>query len=543
MRTGKFIAQFALLALIATILLTPASAQEKNKVKLYFFWGDGCPHCAQEKPFLEELQQKYPEVEVEMFETWHNTENAKLFVRMAEAYGTTAQGVPTTFIGDRYWVGYADYMGSEIESYVRHCIENGCQDPGERLKAHKKPVCIHAFLQSNCSQCQRTEKYLDELEEKYNISINKHDVLMAEEKELYEKFKETYGLISGAYPIVFIGNKFITGETAIKENLEGEIVYCRESGCPCPSEKIQGPTPYTPLPGDVTPEENGEITIPFFGRINPSSLSLPVFTIIIAGIDSFNPCAFFVLFFLLSMLVYAQSRKKMLLIGGTFVFFSGLIYFLFMAAWLNLFLLIGQLMLITAIAGIVALIVAGINIKDFFLFGKGVSLTIPEKAKPKIFSRMRKLLKATSIPSMMAGTIVIAIAANTYELLCTAGFPMVFTRVLTLHNLSMTDYYMYLVFYNIIYVIPLSIIVVTFTLTLGAKKLTERQGQALKLISGIMMLFLGAVLLINPALLNNVVASFGIVATALLVSWIIITFTKKSKGEGKEVENGREKAS
>ncbi len=102
-------------------------------VVVYFFWGDGCPHCAHEKPFLEEMQQKYPMIEIKMFETWKNPDNAQLFSDVAKAYGTTAQGVPTTFIGDKYWVGYADYMGEEMEAKITSCIDNGCINPEDML--------------------------------------------------------------------------------------------------------------------------------------------------------------------------------------------------------------------------------------------------------------------------------------------------------------------------------------------------------------------------------------------------------------------------
>jgi thiol-disulfide isomerase/thioredoxin len=529
-------------------------ALEGNKVTIYLFWGEGCPHCADEKPFLDSLQQRYPELEVKSYETWYNPENAKLFSDMAKAFGTTAMGVPTTFLDDKVWVGYADYMGKEIEDKVKYCIEQSCTNPLQKLEnpsvaeisesqetvSHLEAICIHIFLHGECPQCDAVSPYLDSLAEKYNIDLTKHDVSIPEEKELYDKFKETYSLIDGGFPALFIGNRFLLGETAIKQNIEQEIISCSEKGCICPAEKIQGLTPYPPQPKDITPEKQGVINIPIFGEIDTAKLSLPFLTIILAGVDSFNPCAFFVLFFLLSMLIYAKSRKRMLLIGGTFVFFSALIYFLFMAAWLNLFLLIGQLMIITAIAGIVALIVAAINIKDFFFFEKGISLVIPEKAKPKLFERMRNLLKASSIPSMMLGTIILAIAANSYELLCTAGFPMVFTRVLTLNSLSMAQYYSYLAFYNIIYVIPLMSIVLIFVVSLGAKKLTEWQGQVLKLVSGMMMLCLGLVLLIKPALMNNMLVSLGLVAIALTSAGIIILITKKIK---KREESGIEEES
>ena len=105
-----------------------------DKVIVYFFWGDGCPHCDAQKPFLEQLEKKHPEVRVKMFETWKNPENAALFREVASAYGFEAQGVPTTFIGEEHWVGFADYIGAEMESRVEDCIVSGCINPEEKLK-------------------------------------------------------------------------------------------------------------------------------------------------------------------------------------------------------------------------------------------------------------------------------------------------------------------------------------------------------------------------------------------------------------------------
>jgi hypothetical protein len=246
-----------------------------------------------------------------------------------------------------------------------------------------------------------------------------------------------------------------------------------------------------------------------------------------AGLDSFNPCAFFVLFSLLGLLAHGGSRSRMLLIGGVFIFFSGAIYFLFMAAWLNLFLVMKQVSLITTAAGCVSVVIAAINIKDFVVFKRGVSLSIPDSAKPRLFDRMRRLIRVQSLSSVLLGTTVLALAANSYELLCTAGFPMVFTRILTLQHLTLAAYYGYLALYNVVYVTPLFIIVLIFSFTLGSKKLTEWQGRVLKLVSGTMMLGLGVVLLVSPALLNNPGISVLLLAGSLTLSLITAAITKK----------------
>jgi len=271
------------------------------------------------------------------------------------------------------------------------------------------------------------------------------------------------------------------------------------------------------------------LSVPVFGTIDAGTLSLPLFTLAIASLDAFNPCAFFVLLFLLSLMVHARSRPRMLLVGGTFVFFSGLVYFLFMAAWLNLFLVVGGAPWVTLIAGLVALTIGVINVKDFFLFRQGPSLSIPDGAKPGLFKRMRGLLGAENLGTMMIGTVTLALAANSYELLCTAGFPMVYTRVLTLNALSGWEYYGWLVAYNLIYVLPLLAIVLLFTFTLGSRKLSERQGRVLKLLSGTMMVGLGLVMLFAPEALNSLWMGAGLLLLAAVVTTAAALLTREKR--------------
>jgi hypothetical protein len=223
----------------------------------------------------------------------------------------------------------------------------------------------------------------------------------------------------------------------------------------------------------------------------------------------------------------------MLLIGGIFIFFSGFIYFLFMlaifTAFYGIFLITDQLTVISIIAGTLAIILGGVNIKDFFYFKKGPSLSISEDKKSELFKRMRNIVRASYLPVMIAGTIILAIFANTYELFCTLMLPVVFTNILTLNNLTLSQSYIYILFYNIVYVLPLIIIVTVLTVKLSRSKLTEWQGRLLKLFSGIMMLLLGSVLLIKPALLNNVFSTIGLLCAALIGAVIIAFIFRKFK--------------
>jgi len=197
-----------------------------------------------------------------------------------------------------------------------------------------------------------------------------------------------------------------------------------------------------------------------------------------------------------------------------------------MSAWLNLFLLTDQLLVITTIAGLIAVSFALINIKDYFFFKQGVSLSLSDSARTKLFARIRVLAQSDNLPTMIVATIILAIAANSYELLCTAGLPMVYTRVLTLNELSNAQYYLYLAFYNVVYIIPLLAIVILFALTLGNRKLSETEGRFLKLLSGNMMLGLGAILLFNPEWLSNMLISMSVILGSVLLTVLIALFQK-----------------
>ena len=391
--------------------------------RLHFFYAENCPHCSEMKPFLQQLQQRYPGLEVKTYDVWQDRAAFEQMVALAKRSGTTAVSTPTTALGDGVWFGFNPEVAAAVEAMVRHCLAAGCPDPL----------------------------------------------------------------------------------------------------APEPAEPVVAPPP-TPPPPATEP-----LQLPVFGQLEPEAVSLPLLTLVLALLDSFNPCAFFVLLFLLSLLIHARSRKLMLLVGGSFVLCSGVIYFLFMAAWLNLFLLAGSLPLITTLAGLVALAVAAVNIKDYFWFHQGVSLSIPEQAKPQLFERMRQLVKGGRTLSVLGGTLVLAVLANSYELLCTAGFPMVYTRVLTLRGLSTWQYYGYLALYNAVYILPLLVIVVVFTLTLGSHKLGEQEGRILKLVSGLMMLGLGLVLLLQPALLNNLFAALALLALSLALAALIVAWGRRKK--------------
>ncbi len=376
--------------------------------------------------------------------------------------------------------------------------------------------------------------FLDALKKQVpELSIHRHEIGRDKKNSdlLMTALKLALVKFSGV-PVTIIGDTLWIGFNETKaKSMEMKILSCLEAPCDNPLDNYQKPTWDKRLfdTQALKTEDQPWIDIPFWGRVNTADISLPVATVLIGAMDGFNPCAFFVLLFLLSMLIHAKSRPKMFLIGGLFVATSGVVYFLFMAAWLNLFLLVGEVRWVTLIAGFVALGIGAINVKDYFFWNVGMSLSISKENRLKIIDRMRGLLQAGSLASLAAGTMVLAITANMYELFCTAGLPMVFTRILTLHALSGARYYLYLALYNLIYVVPLAVIVIIFSLSMGARKLTEGEGRALKLLSGMLMLAMGAIFLIRPELLSSLVGTVSVLMGSIALSSIILLVQKFKK--------------
>ncbi len=379
--------------------------------------------------------------------------------------------------------------------------------PGEDVR-----VKLHFFWSETCPHCARAISFMGPLgRERPWLVIESYEVTAsAENRALFAALAAELGEEIRGVPTFFLCGRMIVGFDDAEG--VGATLGALADGCRAfLQEELVSP----PATGEATPPT---VDLPLLGAIDAGRMSLPVLTVILGGLDAFNPCAFFVLLFLLSLLVHARSRARMVLVGGIFVLFSGLLYFVFMAAWLNLFLVLEGVRAVTLIAGAVAVALALINIKDFLWFRRGPSLTIPEGAKPGLFDRMRGLISADNLPALLLGTVTLAIAANTYELLCTSGLPLVYTRALTLNELSTSVYYLYLALYNVIYVLPLLAILTVFTVSLGGRKLTRFQGRLLKLLSGVMMLGLGLVLLAAPNLLDNWLTAVALLVVALAVT-------------------------
>ena len=354
---------------------------------------------------------------------------------------------------------------------------------GTSIQAQDTAPDIEVFVRAGCPHCEAAKVFLDGLRrERPSLHIALYD--LAEDSTARQRLvtlAQDRGMPTIGVPAFLIGTELIVGFSSA-DTTGTEILAELD-------RKAQG--------ASVDPSVES-IETRWFGRLHVKEFGLPLFTVMIGLLDGFNPCAMWVLLFLLSLLVNLHDRRKMALIAGTFVGVSGLLYFAFMAAWLNAFLLIGYSRTAQIALGGIAFLMGAVNVKDFFAWRRGISLSIPESAKPGIYAHVRRILQADNLVGALAGIVVLAGLVNMIELLCTAGFPALYTQILTLQQLPTWEYYGYLGLYNLAYIFDDSLMVTIAIVTLSRRKLQERAGRWLKLAGGLVMAGLGTVLLLQP---------------------------------------------
>ena len=354
---------------------------------------------------------------------------------------------------------------------------------GTPAQAGEPVTDLEVFVRAGCPHCEAAKEFLNELQrDRPSLRITIHDV--AEDSAARQRLATLVaerGMTSLGVPTFLIGTELIVGFRSA--DTTGAEIRARFN------QNTQGA---------AAPPAVESIQTKWFGELRVRNLGLPMFTIVIGLLDGFNPCSMWVLIFMLSLLAGLANRPKMLLIAGTFVAVEGIAYFAFMAAWLNMFLLIGLSRITELILGGIAGLAGVINIKDFWAFQRGISLGIPDTAKPGLYARMRRILQAENILAALLGTVMLAVLVQAVELVCTAGLPALYTRILTMQLLDQWVYYGYLALYNVAYMLDDVLVLAIGVITMSHYRLQEREGRWLKLISGIVMVGLSAVMIVKP---------------------------------------------
>jgi thiol-disulfide isomerase/thioredoxin len=380
---------------VAPGLASPGNASPGGKgVNLYFFWGQGCPHCLKEKQLLEKLEKKYADLRIHRLEVSGDRQNLELLQQVGRRLQVEITGVPFTVVGRDYFVGWqADATsGAALEAAVQKNLEN----PGL-------------------------------------------DVVAA----------------------------FLTAKP-----------------------------PILPPPGNnVIPER---IKVPLLGEVETRALSLGLVTVLIGALDGFNPCAMWVLILLLGFLLGMENNKKRWILGSTFVAASALVYFLIMVAWLNLFLLLGFLFWVRLGIALVALGAGYYNLQEYFTNPAGVCKVSTGSRGQKIFCRLQDFIKKENFWLALGGIILLAFAVNVVELICSAGFPVVYLQILSLTPLAKWQYYAYILLYILIFMLDDLIVFFAAMITFQVTGMSSKYKRVSHLVGGALMLLLGFLLIFKP---------------------------------------------
>ncbi|HDQ88642.1 MAG TPA: hypothetical protein ENN92_00630 [candidate division WWE3 bacterium] len=391
-----FSVAFAFL-LVNGLYATPAFAD--SPINAYFFWGEGCPHCAQEEAFLEGLQKEYSNLKIHSFEIYKNRKNALLLQKVGRALSTDVSGVPFLVIGDIAFAGYSpNITAPKIRSQVEECFLNTCSDP------------VASLLEVTPEE--------PPLERSKNSDSSEHS-----------------------------------------------------------------------------------INVSIIGLVNLDSLSLPLLSVLLGFLDGFNPCAMWVLLFLISMLIGMENKKRRWILGMAFIVASAFVYFIFMAAWLNLILFLGFLVWVRLAIGGVALAGGGYSLKEFFTNKDAGCKVTGAENRQKIFQGIKTTVTENNFWLALGGIVVLAFMVNLVELICSAGLPAIFTQILALNNLAPWQYYFYIFVYIFFFMLDDLVVFFISMKTLEMTGITTKYTRASRLIGGILMLLIGLLIIFKPEVL------------------------------------------
>jgi len=358
-------------------------------------------------------------------------------------------------------------------------------------------VELHIFWSRGCPHCESALSFLDPLTTQYpDLKLIRHE--LSEDPgnlPILIRLAERHGINEPGVPFMVLGNEVFVGyqdDATTGRMLKQKIEACLRSGCETRLDDLAVPAANSPvlrLPDSVR--------LPAWGMVDLRELSLPLLTVVLAAADGFNPCAMWVLVFLIGLLLQIQNRFRRWMLGLAFLAGSALVYFLIMVAWLNTLRYFSAVLWIRAGIAVVA-IIAGVWALRDALRDQTVCRVTAAPARRAILERLRGLALSASLPLALLGIVLLAFAVNLVEFLCSAGIPAVYTQYLALKDLPLWQHYAYLSLYILVFLADDLLIFVGAMLALEIGGVGQRVGRWSRLIGGVVLLILGILLLFKP---------------------------------------------
>lgn len=363
-----------------------------------------------------------------------------------------------------------------------------------------KEVNLYLFYGNGCPHCAKEEEYLKELEKEYPfINIIKYETWYNEENaKLLNRVKSNLSVNNGYVPFTVIGNLGLTGfNDNTKMQIESKIKYCYKNNClDIVDETCNG--------SEINTEDNCEevtsFSLPILGKVDAGDVSLPIVAIVMGFVDGFNPCAMWILIFLISFLITNKDYKKMIILGSTFLITSAIIYLFFMMSWLTIVIQMNKIVILRNIIAFIACVAGIYNLIKFNNERKkevGCSVT-DNKKRSVIIDRIKKYVLENNLALSMLGIMTLAVSVNFIELACSAGLPLVFTQILSINELSNIEYFIYVLIYVLFFLIDDLIIFGIAVKTSKVAGISNKYTKYSHLIGGLIMLIIGVLLLVKP---------------------------------------------
>ena len=356
-------------------------------LNIYLFYGDGCPHCAEEEEWFKTYLEKNKNIKIHRYEVWYDKDNQEKYSKVHEILNDKSSGIPYLVIGESVISGFDKDLTPER---IRNAVE-------------------------------------------YYSNVN---------------YKDKVGMYLG-------------------------VVSESETG--------QGETKY----------EDTKVKIPLLGTKEAKDVSIGLSAILIGAVDGFNPCAMWILLFLISMLLGMKNKKRIWILGITFLVSSALVYFLFLLSWLNLSVFLNKVLYIRVAISFFAVLFGVLQVVNFFFKKDDGCEVVGNKNRKRIIKSIQKIIT-------IFGIILLAASVNIIELLCSLGLPVMFTQILAINEVSKVGQILYSLLYVLFFMIDDIIIFIIAMKTLEIKAISNKYGKYSHLIGGLIMIIIGVLMVYKP---------------------------------------------
>lgn len=366
----------------------------EKHLNIYLFYGDGCPHCAEEEEWFKTYLEKNKNIKIHRYEVWYDKDNQEKYSKVHEILNDKSSGIPYLVIGESVISGFDKDLTPER---IRNAVE-------------------------------------------YYSNVN---------------YKDKVGIYLGV----------------VSESETGQ---------------------------DETKYEDTKVKIPLLGTKEAKDVSIGLSAILIGAVDGFNPCAMWILLFLISMLLGMKNKKRMWILGITFLVSSALVYFLFLLSWLNLSVFLNKVLYIRVAISFFAVLFGVLQVVNFFFKKDDGCEVVDNKNRKRIIKSIQKIIKEKSFILAILGIILLASSVNIIELLCSLGLPVMFTQILAINEVSKVGQILYSLLYVLFFMIDDIIIFIIAMKTLEIKAISNKYGKYSHLIGGLIMIIIGVLMVYKP---------------------------------------------